>query len=338
MSRKTIIAAAAPLLFFSGLIAWGVDFLLYADRPLGNDSRQKKVFISSGDGFGDATEKLHRAGLIASPAKFKLLALLKGCDKQIKAGEYFLSAAMSPLQLLETMVKGRVHLYKLIIPEGYTMHQIAERVAESGIGGEKPFLEAASDPALLSELGIEAETCEGYLFPDTYLFPKGVSPRVIISTMVYQLRSFFTPEWKQQAETLGFSNHEIITLASIIEKEAGVAEERPIISSVFHNRLKLRMRLESDPTAIYGVEDFAGRITRRHLTTPTPYNTYTIYGLPPGPIANPGRGALEAALYPAETEFLFFVSKNDSTHQFSRDLKSHNRAVRRYQRPQKSGG
>ena len=338
MNRIKIIALIALLFFFTGLSAFLLDLLLYAGRPAGKDPAQKNVLIFPGDDLGNMAETLHRVSLISKPEKFMMLARAKGYDKRIKAGEYFLSAAMSPLQILETTVKGSVHLYKLTIPEGYTLRQIAERVADSGLGGEKDFLEAASDPALLDALGIEAETFEGYLFPDTYRFPKGVTPGVIVSTMVDRLRSFITPEWKQRAETLGFSIHQIVTLASIIEKEAGVAEEFPIIASVFHNRLKRRMRLESDPTVIYGIKDFNGNITRKHLHTPTPYNTYTIRGLPPGPIANPGRGALEATLYPAETDFLFFVSKNDNTHQFSINLKSHNRAVHKYQRSNKTGG
>jgi UPF0755 protein len=149
--------------------------------------------------------------------------------------------------------------------------------------------------------------------------------------MVRRFRHFFTDDWKKQAEKLGLSIHQVVTLASIIEKETGAGDERPIIASVFHNRLKKGMRLESDPTVIYGIKDFDGNITRRHLVTPNPYNTYIIKGLPPGPIANPGLKALEAALFPDDTRFLYFVSKKDGSHQFSTSLKDHNRAVRKYQ-------
>jgi UPF0755 protein len=178
---------------------------------------------------------------------------------------------------------------------------------------------------------IKAETFEGYLFPDTYLFPKDTTSEEIISTMVKRFRSVFKPEWKNRAEALGFSIHQVVTLASIVEKETGVASERPVISSVFHNRLKRKMRLESDPTVIYGIKDFDGNITKKHLAEPTPYNTYVIRGLPPGPIANAGVGAFEAVLFPADTKFLYFVSKKDTTHQFSTNIKDHNRAVRKYQ-------
>ena len=149
--------------------------------------------------------------------------------------------------------------------------------------------------------------------------------------MVKRFWSVFKPEWKNRAKTLGFTIHQVVTLSSIIEKETGAAVERPIISSVFHNRLKRGIRLESDPTVIYGIKDFNGNITRRDLAEKTPYNTYKIKGLPPGPIANAGTKAIEAALYPAETRLLYFVSKKDNTHQFSTNIKDHNRAVRKYQ-------
>ena len=153
----------------------------------------------------------------------------------------------------------------------------------------------------------------------------------IISTMVQRFRSIFTPAWEDRAGHYGFTVHQVVTLASIIEKETGASFERPLISSVFHNRLKKKMRLESDPTVIYGIKNFDGNLTRKHLKTHTPYNTYKIRGLPAGPIANPGRASLEAALFPDDTAYLYFVSKKDSTHHFSNNLKEHNRAVRKYQ-------
>jgi UPF0755 protein len=183
----------------------------------------------------------------------------------------------------------------------------------------------------MKKLNVPADSFEGYLFPDTYFFPRGVLAKDIITTMVNRFWTQFGVDWKERADELGLSVHEVITLASIIEKETGVSSERPIISSVFHNRLKKRMRLESDPTVIYGISDFDGNITRKHLDTHTPYNTYRIRGLPPGPIANPGAAAIESALFPAETDYLFFVSKKDRTHKFSTTILEHNRAVRKYQ-------
>jgi UPF0755 protein len=204
-------------------------------------------------------------------------------------------------------------------------------VTQAGFASKIEFIKAASNADLARSMGLEAETFEGYLFPETYFFPKQVSVEIIIATMVQRFWSVFTPPWQDRAKNLGFTVHQIVTLASIIEKETGASFERPIISSVFHNRLKKKMRLESDPTVIYGIKNFNGNLTRQDLQTETPYNTYKIRGLPAGPIANPGRASLEAALYPENTAYIYFVSKKDSTHYFSTNLKEHNFAVKKYQ-------
>jgi UPF0755 protein len=216
-----------------------------------------------------------------------MVARLKGYDKRLKAGEYALSATMTPIQIMEKLVKGKVKLYKLTVPEGLNIFQIANLVAEAGFAQNSSFIAAATDADLARKNGITAETLEGYLFPETYYFPKKVSIETVISTMVKRFRKVFNSAWKQRANQLGFSIHQIVTLASIIEKETGAPFERPVISSVFHNRLKRKMRLESDPTVIYGLKNFDGNLKRTHLETPTPYNTYKIRGLPAGPIANP---------------------------------------------------
>jgi len=287
--------------------------------------------VYPGQTFHTTLIKLHEMNIVKNRFKFKMVAVFKGYDKRIKAGEYLLSGTMSPSEIFKVLIVGKVQLHRLTVPEGYNLYQIATLVADSGWGTKTAFLEIANDAARAKRAGIEADTLEGYLFPDTYYFQKGATAEQVISTMIKQFWSVFSPEWTQQAGKLGLSVHEIVTLASIIEKETGAPFERPIISSVFHNRLKKRMRFESDPTVIYGLKDFDGNLTRKHLATFTPYNTYQIKGLPPGPIANPGRKALEAALYPADTDYLFFVAKRDRTHQFSTNLKDHIRAVKKYQ-------
>lgn len=308
-----------------------IELLIYGNKPAGTESVEQVVTVKPGQRFKAFVGMLHKAGIVEHPVKFEYFARLKGYDQQIKAGEYLLSSAMSPEKILHVMVEGKVRLYRLTIPEGYNLRQVARTVAASGFGIEADFFKAATNPALVRKNDINAETFEGYLFPDTYYFPKDAAPEIIISTMTKQFRAVFRPEWEDRARELGLSIHQIVTLASIIEKETGTPSERPIISSVFHNRLKRNMRLESDPTVIYGIKDFDGNITRKHLKTPSPYNTYTIRGLPPGPIANTGEAALKAALYPAETRFLYFVSKKDRTHQFSTNIRDHNRAVQKYQ-------
>jgi len=331
LKKLSAIIFTILLLFIAGFSYVLLDILRYADAPASTEGREIFVAVHPGEGFGNISEKLLETGVIKYPFKFKLLARVKGYDKKIKAGEYCLSAAMTPLRILETVANGKVFFYKLTVPEGYNIKQIAQAVAKLGMGTEKAFSEIATDPSFVQEKGIDARTYEGYLFPDTYYLSKGATAKQIISLMVKRFESVFTPEWKKRADLMKFSVHQVITLASIIEKETGDPSERPIISSVFHNRLKRRMRLQSDPTVIYGIKNFDGNITRKHLKTRTAYNTYKIRGLPPGPIANPGEKAIEAALYPADTRFLYFVSKKDRTHKFSTNLKDHNRAVRKYQ-------
>ncbi len=333
MKVKKLIAVCSTVFFLIALVLLGIylDLIFYGDRTAA-DSQQQAIFrVERGQHFQVIAEQLHRRGLIPHPNKFRILARLKGADKNIQTGEYLLSAAMSPNQILQKLVSGRVRLYKFTVPEGYHLKQIAAIVEAAGLVSQAEFLQAATDVELTKRIGIEADSFEGYLFPDTYYFPKGASAVDIITTMVERLRSLFSDQWKARTAELGYTVHQILTLASIIEKETGTSSERPVISSVFHNRLKKGMRLETDPTVIYGIKDFDGNLTRKHLTTRTPYNTYKIKGLPPGPIASPGLAAIEAALFPSDTSFLFFVSRKDSTHHFSSTLVEHNRAIRKYQ-------
>ena len=320
------------LLLMTGCAAvlWiGLDH--YAHSPLKQKTEETVFTIQKGQSLGRTAQTLFESGLIKQPTLFLLIAQLHKSDKQIRAGEYLLSPHMSPIEILSTFTSGRMYLHKITIPEGYTMAQIASVVAQSGLGSKAAFLKAAKDPKLLQSMEIPAGSFEGYLFPDTYHFPKGVMEKEIIKTMVERLRSLITPEWEARARSLKMSLHQVLTLASIIEKETGAAHERPLISSVFHNRLQKKMRLEADPTVIYGILDFSGDITRKDLEAMTPYNTYQIKGLPPGPIANPGKASIEAALFPEQTDYLYFVAKNDKTHEFSTNFKNHATAVRRYQ-------
>lgn len=331
MKKILVVISGLLLLSIVAFVLVYMDLVSYAGQPAGDKPAEHTVTIEPGQGFNVVAETIFQKGIIRHPLKFRLFARLKNFETRIKAGEYLLSPTMTPEQVLQIIVEGKVQFHRLTIPEGFNLGQIARVVEESGFGREEDFLNLATDADFVRQQGIDAETFEGYLFPDTYLFPKDESLETIISTMVKRFRSALTPEWKRRAEALNLSIHEVVTLASIIEKESGVAKERPIISSVFHNRLKRNMRLQSDPTVIYGIEDFDGNIRRKDLAHPTPYNTYTIAGLPPGPIANAGAGAIAAALYPADTKYLYFVSKNDTTHQFSTNLRDHNTAVRKYQ-------
>lgn len=303
----------------------------YAALPSGANPGQKTIHIKPGQTFNTTARQLYESGFIKNRFKFKLLARIKGYDKKIKTGEYVFSETMSPGQILEMLCSGKVRLHRFTIPEGYNLNQIAERVEVAGFSSKQEFLNHAKHISGDGALCYQARTYEGYLFPDTYFFSSDITAKQIISTMFNRFKSVFSDKWEKRAKELGFTVHQIVTIASIIEKETGDALEYSIISSVFHNRLKKGMRLESDPTVIYGIKNFNGNITRKDLTTLTPYNTYKIRGLPPGPIANPGAKALKAALYPGDTNFLYFVSKNNGTHKFSTNFKDHNEAVLKYQ-------
>lgn len=332
MKRKMAAGIAGALgLLLAAVLGLYADLQEFARSAAGPGADEQYVTLPPGQPLAATAAALERRQLVRSAFKFRMLARLEGYDRRLKAGEYSLRPSMSPRDILDLMEKGAVRLHRLTIPEGLTIRQIAELAERAGLARATDFLLRAGDPAYAHALGINAPSLEGYLFPETYFFPRTVTPDGLIVAMLQAFRAAFPPEWERRAAELGFSVHEVVTLASIIEKETGDPSERPLISSVFHNRLKRGMRLETDPTVIYGLADFDGNLTRKHLETPTPFNTYIIRGLPPGPIANPGRDALRASLYPAASDYIFFVSKNNGTHQFSTNLNDHNRAVQHYQ-------
>jgi UPF0755 protein len=310
-----------------------LDMVLSLAIPPAFVGEKREVIIPRGASFKEVARILNKAGLLRSPILFSLMARIRGVTGRVQAGEYELSTAMIPPLILRKLVQGDVVRYQVIIPEGYTVRQIALRLAELGIIEEQEaFLSQAFSAAFAKSLGIEGTSVEGYLFPDTYLFPKGIAPDEVILTMVGKFHKVYGPTFSQRAAELGMREDQIVTLASIIEKETGVPEERPLVSAVFQNRLKRGMPLCSDPTVIYGIRAFDGKLRKRDLMRMTPFNTYLIRGLPPGPIANPGASAMQAALYPAPVSYLYFVSRNDGTHKFSNTLREHNEAVWRYQR------
>ncbi len=331
MKKILIVALGGIAVFIIGAVGFYLNLLNYSKQPAGNNGVEKVLAVVPGEGFQSIVRRLSETGIIQTPLKFSLLARIKGYDKKVKTGEYLFTDGMSPVDILEMLVGGKVILYKVTIPEGYTLRQIATVLAEAGLVTVENFMKAAENTEQVRKEGIEAETFEGYLFPDTYYFSKGTEAESIVSVMVRRFQAVFGRELKERAAQLGFSVHEIVTLASLIEKETGLAAERPLISSVFHNRLKKKMRLESDPTVIYGIDGFSGKITRKDLNAERPYNTYRIRGLPPGPIASPGLRSLEAALFPADSDYLYFVSRNDKSHQFSKNFNDHNLAVHKYQ-------
>ncbi len=298
--------------------------------PAGFDQKEEIFVVKKGTGLRSVSAELEKRKLIKSKDLFILWALLKGGARHIKAGEYSLNQSMSPVRIFNILASGMVKTYPVTIHEGLNAQQIAEILAEKGLLNKDEFLALAMDKSVATSYHIDGPSLEGYLFPDTYFLSKGMGARRIIDLMVRRFWHVFNEI--TVGRELPMSVREVVTLASIVEKETGVDEERPLIASVFLNRLKKRMRLESDPTVIYGLKDFDGNLTKMDLQTPGPYNTYRNLGLPPGPIANPGRGSLKAVLDPAQTSHLYFVSRNDGSHHFSATLREHNRAVLRYQK------
>jgi UPF0755 protein len=276
---------------------------------------------------------LHLAeeGIIQDPYKFMILTWCRGQGKKIQWGDFELYAGIPPTVLLYYLTTGKTMLKRITIPEGFTLQQIARRLSEENLVDEKEFLASAHDPQFIKALGIDGQSLEGYLFPDTYVFNRGMSSQTIQERMVQRFKEVLTGLQEKEGNSGHLNTKKVVILASIVERESGLQMERPLIASVFYNRLKLGMALQSDPTVIYGIKDFDGDLTKKNLLTSTAYNTYLKPGLPPGPISNPGKDALQAVLLPAESDYLYFVSKNNGSHFFSKNLRDHNRAVARYQ-------
>ncbi len=319
-------------LFLTIVVLSVTHIYIEISRPLLIESESTLIEIPQGITIDKVAVLLQQKKIIKSRRLFCLLARLQP-KKLIKAGEYHISPAISMLQLLNTLYEGKIFCRKITIPEGYTVRQIAKLLVKKGIIADQDrFIRLAHNKNIIKDLGFEAPSLEGYLYPDTYYFSKGLREESILKVMVSRFHDIFLPEWKDRSRELGVTFQEMITLASLIEKETSNEGERHLISAVYHNRLKAGIRLQCDPTVIYSLKDFNGNLTREHLLNDSPYNTYQKYGLPPGPIANPGRESIEAALYPADVKYRYFVSKNDGTHKFSYSLRDHNRAVFKYQK------
>lgn len=329
--KKRWLTAAASFLLFPALAV--LFYLHYLDASPGRGNRTAIFDFPSGVTLNTIADDLDKHHIISSSLLFNLHARLEGMDDKIKAGTYRFTDGMSPREILRKLVAGEVYAFRFTVPEGYSIYQVAELLDKRGIFRKEAFLARCFDKSLLTELDIRSPSAEGYLFPSTYEIPPRMDEATLIKAMVCKFRSVYEDRYAERAEKLGLSPHTLLTLASMIEKEAVVPLERPLIASVFFNRLKLNMPLQSDPTSVYGLRAFAGKISRQDIQRKTPYNTYLITGLPPGPIGNPGEGALEAVLSPARTGFLYFVARNDGTHHFSETLEEHNRAVQLYLKP-----
>lgn len=295
-----------------------------------------EVDIPSGTSVAAMGELLTDAHVIQTPHLFSLWARVSSAEGSLKAGFYEFPAGMTLREVGEKIERGEVKSFPFTIIEGWTIQGIARALGEqpflAGTDVVARFLVLSRDPVFVASLGIAGATSlEGYLFPDTYRVTLARTAEDILRQLVARFHEVWTPVYDERATVLGLSAHQVMTLASIVEKETGAASERPRIASVFLNRLKLGMPLQSDPTVIYGLPHFDGNLRKDDLSNPHHYNTYVHPGLPPGPIASPGKASIEAVLSPAETKYLYFVAKGDGTHEFTSTLSDHLRAVMRYQ-------
>lgn len=291
------------------------------------------VQVPKGASLAQVAAELEKRGVISNRLVFRLVAMIRGEQRTIKAGEYGLKTGSDAGEVLDTLISGRTLMFSFTVPEGYDLWQVAEVLHQKGIAGRDDFLALTRNKEFIKEVGVQGESLEGYLFPDTYFLPASekTNTRQLVRRMVKRFHDVYDKYVRETAEQHGWSTAQVVTLASLIEKEAR-ATEHALVSAVFHNRLRQGMKLDSDPTVIYGIKPMGSKITRADLDRKHPYNTYQVKGLPPGPIANPGKESLIAAVKPADEDYLYFVAKNDGTHQFSKSLQEHNQWVNLYQR------
>ncbi len=337
MKKKKIFLTilSVPCILIAGF-ALGLG--IYALTPIDSGkSPDILVDIPTGTGFFEVADILSDAGLVKNKLLFYCLAGIKRAARSIRAGEYEFSPSQTPLDLVNKLIRGEIKYYRVTIQEDTPLKEIALRLKEFKLIDEEAFFDLAYDREFLASLDIKASSVEGYLFPDTYFLTRSMSTKQIMRTMVDRFWNKITPEMLREAAKHGLNPHQLVTFASLVGKETGHSAEKPMIASVFYNRLKKRMPLQSDPTAVYDLKDFNGIVLRSHYKRLSPYNTYLIPGLPPGPIASPGLDSFRAVIKPAQVSYLYFVSKKDGTHFFSSTLEEHNIASLRIRQLRNNG-
>ena len=320
----------AAVLLVPAFTAWLAREL---STPVGKESAAVLFEVEKGRSARGVVDGLRQRGLIGSALPLKLACRLFYPEERFKAGEYQFSPPLKPKDVLFQVFKGRIHLQPVTIPEGLAGRDIGELLRPGDEEGQAAFRQALLDVGLIADWDRRARDLEGYLFPDTYLLPRKATEAELVAAMVAEFREVFDEGRRLRAAELGMSVRDVVTLASLIEEETALPEERPLVSAVFHNRLRIGMKLDCDPTIIYALKienKYAGRLLLRDLKFPSPYNTYIHAGLPPGPISNPGKPAIDAALNPAPEKYLYFVLQGDGSHRFSLTLGEHLDAVRNY--------
>jgi UPF0755 protein len=292
------------------------------------------VELPPGTGSLPIGERLVAAGVVRDIATFRTALWMSNKGRHLKAGEYRFDRAMTPFEVIDKIARGDVFVISVTFPEGLTFAEMAKIFESHGLGTAESFVKAAKDPAPVREIDPAARDLEGYLFPETYALSRHTDAVKLTGMMVARFEKVFTPELRQAAAARTLTIRQAVTLASIVEKETAKAEERPLVAAVYTTRLRIGMPMQCDPTVIYGLIKagrYNGNIHKDDLSFDSPYNTYRYPGLPPGPIASPGRASLEAAVHPAAADYLYFVSRNDGSHEFARTLEEHNRNVQKFQ-------
>jgi UPF0755 protein len=326
----------ALLILIVVAVGGGAWFYTSVGRPYkGYDAPEQFVEIPPGTGTAGMARRLADAGVVRSAQTFRAAVWLRGSSRRLQAGEYRFDRAMSPAEVVDRIARGDVYVRALTFREGLTIREMASVFESAGYGPASDFIEAAKNAALIHEIDPEAKDLEGYLFPDTYTLPRRTTAAQLVERMVGRFQKVMTPELRSRAAERGFNVRQVVTLASLVEKETAKPEERPVVAGVYKNRLGIGMGLQCDPTVIYALMlagRYDGNIRKGDLQIDSPYNTYRYSGLPPGPIAAPGQAALEAAVEPADVPYLYFVSRNDGSHVFSTTLDEHNRNVNNFQK------
>lgn len=331
---RGLIAGVILLSASCGIVLGLYGFVRFWMEPPPGPGRPVFYEVKSGTTPMAIAQELETLGIITNSKMFYWYGRLTGKLHKFKSGDYRFTTKMKPDEVMNVIISGISFGYPLTVPEGYNSRQIAENLDKLRPGAGAEFLALCGNAEFIKNLGLFRQPpnhLEGFLFPDTYFITRKTPVSELIAQMVKRYRTVFTASLEAQAAQMHMTEFEVVTLASVVEKETGVAEERPLVASVFHNRLKKRMKLQSDPTVVYGLVNYNGNITKKDLLTPHPYNTYVIPGLPVGPIANPGKEAILATLSPATSDYLYFVSHNDGTHQFSTNYDDHRKAVNRFQ-------
>jgi UPF0755 protein len=328
------VAAVVGLAVLVAATAAGVVYQRVHRPYKGFVDAEQFVLVPPGAGTRTIGTLLVAAGVIPDGLTYRAALWTSGSARRLKAGEYRFDRAMTPLEVLEKMARGDVYVVSVTFPEGLTVAEMAKVFEMHGIGSAASFVAAARNPGAIASLDPRARDLEGYLFPDTYALSRHADAEQLVALMVDRFKRELTPEIRRASDGRGLGVRELVTLASIVEKETGRGDERPVVAAVYSNRLKIGMGLQCDPTLIYGLQAagrYDGNIHREDLQFDSPYNTYRYRGLPPGPIAAPGRDSLRAAVNPADVDYLYFVSRNDGTHAFARSLDEHNRNVQKFQ-------